>query len=73
MRIVCVFLLFGCATIQPTETPYIIVNGIKLYKQQPDTVRVHNMTIINNYHNAKVFIDSNIAQWINNDWRLVKY
>lgn len=58
IELVILFLFIGCATIQPTETHYKIVNGIKLHKQQPDTIRVHNMIITNNYHNAKVFLDT---------------
>lgn len=50
--------LFSCTVAKQIQPETKIVNGVTLYKQVPDTLRVHNMIITNNYHNAKVFLDT---------------
>ena len=55
-------IIAGCATKPPVKNtpPYKIHNGVKLFKQVPDTIRNGKVLIINNSHNAKVFIDSSV-------------
>lgn len=56
-------IITGCATKPPAqiETPYKIYNGVKLYKQVPDTIRKGQTTIINNWSTHEKFVLDTIS------------
>lgn len=50
-------LLFSCTVTKQIQPESKKVDGVTLYKQVPDTIRISGNTLIyNNWHNAKVFI-----------------
>lgn len=52
--------LFSCTVAKQIQPESKIVDGITLFKQVPDTIRISGNTLIyNNWHNAKVVVHIN--------------
>lgn len=48
---------FSCTVAKQPQPKTKIVDGVTLFKQVPDTIRISGNTLIyNNWHNAKVVI-----------------
>jgi hypothetical protein len=50
-------ILINCTAVKQIQPISKIVDGVTLYKQVPDTIRISGNTLIfNNWHNAKVVV-----------------